>query len=303
MNILGTRKIWFSLSAIIIIIGIIAISLFGFKTGIDFAGGTILEIQVTESQNPVADNKLAIINSYKESVELDVAVQTIEENRYMIRSEQLSNEQKNQILAHLRGSFASVEELRFESVDPTISYDIMRKAILAIILAVLAILFYVAYSFRKVPKPLNSWQFSIAAIIALIHDMVILLGVYAILGQYFGAEVDGLFITALLTLLGFSVHDTIVTFDRIRENLRRRAGEDIDVIINDSVVETVVRSIATSFTLLLVLMAMFFFGGNTLRFFTLALMVGVLIGTYSSIFIAAPVLLWGRSSKKITKKL
>jgi len=298
MNILGTRKIWFGLSAIIIIIGIVAISLFGFKTGIDFAGGTILEIQVTESQNPVADNKLAIIDSYKESVELDVAVQTIEENRYMVRSEQLSNEQKNQILAHLRENFASVEELRFESVDPTISYDIVRKAILAIILAVLAILFYVAYSFRKIPKPLSSWQFSIAAIIALIHDMVILLGVYAIVGRYFGAEVDGLFITALLTLLGFSVHDTIVTFDRIRENLRRRAGEDIDVIINDSVVETIVRSIATSFTLLLVLMAMFFFGGNTLRFFTLALMVGVLIGTYSSIFIAAPVLLWGRSSKK-----
>lgn len=298
MNILGTRKIWFGLSIIIIIIGIIAISLFGFKTGIDFAGGTILEIQVTESQNPVADNKLAILDSYKESVELDVAVQTIAENRYMVRSEQLSNEQKNQILAHLRENFASVEELRFESVDPTISYDIVRKAILAIILAVLAILFYVAYSFRKIPKPLSSWRFSTAAIIALIHDMIILLGIYAIVGQYFGAEVDGLFITALLTLLGFSVHDTIVTFDRIRENLRRRAGEDIDIIINDSVVETIVRSVATSFTLLLVLMAMFFFGGNTLRFFTLALVVGVLVGTYSSIFIAAPVLLWGRSSKK-----
>lgn len=298
MNILGTRKIWFSLSIIMVIIGIIAISVFGFKTGIDFSGGTILEIKVTELESTEADNKLAIIDGYKELVDLDVAVQTVEENRYMIRSKQLSNDQKNQILAHLRNNFATVEELRFESVDPAIGQDVIRKAILAVILAVLAILFYVAYTFRKVPRPLSSWRFSMAAIIALIHDIIILLGVYAIVGKFFGAEVDGLFITALLTLLGFSVHDTIVTFDRVRENLRRRSGEDIDIIINDSVVETIVRSINTSFTLLLVLVAMFFFGGNTLKFFTLALIVGVLVGTYSSIFIAAPVLLWGRTDKK-----
>ena len=297
MNILRTRKIWFSLSIIIIIIGIVAISVFGFKTGIDFAGGTILEVKVTPSQDSEIDHKLAIVNSYKELVELDVAVQTVEENRYMIRSKQLNNDQKNQILANLKLSFFAVEELRFESVDPTISYDIVRKAILAVILAVLAILFYVAYTFRKVTKPLSSWRFSIAAIIALMHDIIILLGIYAIVGQYFGAEVDGLFITALLTLLGFSVHDTIVTFDRVRENLRRRAGENIDIIINDSIVETIVRSINTSFTLLLVLVAMFFFGGDTLKFFTLALIVGVVVGTYSSIFIAAPVLLWGRLNK------
>ena len=297
MNILRTRKIWFSLSIIIIIIGIVAISVFGFKTGIDFVGGTILEVKVTPSQDSEIDHKLAIVNSYKELVELDVAVQTVEENRYMIRSKQLNNDQKNQILANLKLSFFAVEELRFESVDPTISYDIVRKAILAVILAVLAILFYVAYTFRKVTKPLSSWRFSIAAIIALMHDIIILLGIYAIVGQYFGAEVDGLFITALLTLLGFSVHDTIVTFDRVRENLRRRAGENIDIIINDSIVETIVRSINTSFTLLLVLVAMFFFGGDTLKFFTLALIVGVVVGTYSSIFIAAPVLLWGRLNK------
>lgn len=298
MNILGTRKIWFSLSVIMVIIGIVAISVFGFKTGIDFAGGTILEIKVTNSETANTDDKAFIIDGYKELVNLDVAVQVVEEDRYMIRSKQLSNDQKNQLLAHLREGFASVEELRFESVDPTISYDIVRKAILAVILAVLAILFYVAYTFRKVPKPLSSWRFSIAAIVALIHDVIILLGIYAIVSKYFGAEVDGLFITALLTLLGFSVHDTIVTFDRIRENLRKRSGENMNIIINDSVVETIVRSVNTSFTLLLVLVAMFFFGGATLKFFTLALIIGVLVGTYSSIFIAAPVLLWGRSDKK-----
>jgi len=296
MNILGTRKIWFTVSFIVVIVGIIAISVYGYKTGIDFAGGTILEIEVTAPEE--IDDKTVIAEGYKEVLELDVAVQTVQADRYMIRSKQLTNDQKNQVIGFLGERFEKVSELRFESVDPTISYDVVRKAILAVILATLAILLYIAYTFRKVSKPLSSWQFSMAAILALVHDMLILLGLYAIVGKYFGAEIDGMFITALLTLLGFSVHDTIVTFDRIRENLRRRSGEEIGIIINDSVVETIVRSINTSFTLLLILVAMFFFGGDTLKFFTLALIMGVVVGTYSSIFIAAPILLWGNKPAK-----
>jgi len=298
MNILGTRKIWFTVSIIMVVIGIAAISFFGYKTGIDFAGGTILELQVSPMAEAEMQPNEIIELGYNETLELDVSTQLVEENRYLIRSKQLTNDQKNQVLAYLGDRFEKVDELRFESVDPTISYDIVRKAILAVILATLAILLYIAYSFKKVPRPLNSWKFSTAAILALIHDMLILLGLYAIVGKYFGAEIDGMFITALLTLLGFSVHDTIVTFDRIRENLRRRSGEEVDVIINDSIVETIIRSINTSFTLLLILVAMFFFGGNSLRFFTLALIMGVVVGTYSSIFIAAPILLWGKTNLK-----
>jgi len=298
MNILGTRKIWFTVSIIMVVIGIAAISFFGYKTGIDFAGGTILELQVSPMAEAEMQPNEIIELGYNETLELDVSTQLVEENRYLIRSKQLTNDQKNQVLAYLGDRFEKVDELRFESVDPTISYDIVRKAILAVILATLAILLYIAYSFKKVPRPLNSWKFSTAAILALIHDMLILLGLYAIVGKYFGAEIDGMFITALLTLLGFSVHDTIVTFDRIRENLRRRSGEEVDVIINDSIVETIIRSINTSFTLLLILVAMFFFGGNSLRFFTLALVMGVVVGTYSSIFIAAPILLWGKANLK-----
>ena len=296
MNILKFRKIWFGISLVAVVIGILAISFYGYKTGIDFAGGTILEIQVGDKKEVDLTDQQIIAQGYKEIIDLDVSAQIVSENRYFIRSSQISNEDKNNILAYLGEHFGSIEELRFESVDPTIGSDVVRKAIIAIILAVLGILLYVAYSFRRMPKPLSSWKFSAAAILALIHDMIILLGLYAIVGKFFGAEVDGLFIAALLTLLGFSIHDTIVTFDRVRENLRRRAGEDLEVVINDSVVETIIRSINTSFTLLLILVAMFFFGGATLKFFTLALIIGVVIGTYSSIFIAAPMLLWGKKN-------
>lgn len=293
MNILGTRKIWFTFSVMLLLVGIFSIIVFGYRTGIDFAGGTILELKVSEAKTVSIDSRQIIIDAYKQTVNMDIAVQTVEADRYFVRSNQISNEQKNNILTYLQQNFKQVEELRFESVDPTIGADVVRKAVLALIVAIIAILLYLAYAFRRVPKELGSWRFGTAAILATVHDILILLGLYAIIGKFFGAEVDGMFITSLLTLVGFSTHDTIVTFDRIRENLRRRAGEDLKQIVNDSIIETIVRSISTSFTLLLVLIAMFFFGGATLKFFTLSLMIGVFFGTYSSIFIASPLLLWG----------
>lgn len=293
MNILGTRKIWFTFSVMLLLVGIFSIIVFGYRTGIDFAGGTILELKVSEAKTASIDSRQIIIDAYKQTVNMDIAVQTVEANRYFVRSNQISNEQKNNILTYLQQNFKQVEELRFESVDPTIGADVVRKAVLALIVAIIGILLYLAYAFRRVPKELGSWRFGTAAILATVHDVLILLGLYAIIGKFFGAEVDGMFITSLLTIVGFSTHDTIVTFDRIRENLRRRAGEDLKQIVNDSIIETIVRSISTSFTLLLVLIAMFFFGGATLKFFTLSLIIGVFFGTYSSIFIASPLLLWG----------
>ncbi|MBN2585109.1 protein translocase subunit SecF [Patescibacteria group bacterium] len=291
MNILGARKIWLIVSLVLILSSITSISVFGYRTGIDFAGGTNLEVQLAGPKDG-AEVKPAIIEAYKQVVGLDVAPQSTEGDRYFIRSAQIDNQNKNDILAFLQTKFDEASELRFESVDPTISADIVRKAILAVIIAALGIMLYLAYAFRRVPKPLTSWDFGFGALVALVHDVIILLGAYSVMSHYFGAEVDGMFIAALLTLLGFSVHDTIVTFDRIRENLRRRAGEDLITICNDSISETVVRSINTSFTVVLVLLAMTLFGGATLKFFTLALLIGIVIGTYSSIFIAAPILLW-----------
>ena len=292
MQILKARKIWIIFSLVLTVLSIVSIGTFGYRTGIDFAGGTNLEIQLANPQTPGVDAKQSIIKAYEQVTGAEVAPQSTGGDRYFIRSAQIDNQKKNAILAALGSSFKQVDELRFESVDPTISADILRKAILAVIVAALGIMFYLAYAFRRVPKPLTSWDFGLGAIVSLVHDVIVLLGIYSLMSHFLGAEVDGMFIAALLTLLGFSVHDTIVTFDRIRENLRRRAGEDLEMICNDSIAETVVRSINTSFTVLLVLLAMTLFGGATLKFFTLSLLIGVVFGTYSSIFIATPVLLW-----------
>jgi preprotein translocase subunit SecF len=291
MQILKARKIWIIFSLVLTVLSVVSVSVFGYRTGIDFAGGTNLELQLTGPQAGV-EVRSAIIEAYKQVADLDVAPQSTEGDRYFVRSMQIDNQKKNEIITYLQPKFASVSELRFESVDPTISADIVRKAILAVIVAALGIMFYLAYAFRRVPKPLTSWDFGLGAVVSLIHDVIVLLGIYSLMSHFLGAEVDGMFIAALLTLLGFSVHDTIVTFDRIRENLRRRSGEDLEVICNDSISETIVRSINTSFTVILVLLAMTLFGGATLKFFTLALLIGVVFGTYSSIFIATPVLLW-----------
>ena len=293
MNVVKTFKFWIGLSAVLIIVGLMAIFVYGYRVGIDFAGGTILEVQVAQPKVTGMDVSAAIATAYKAKTNLEIAAQAEGGDRYFVRSAQINNQQKNDIITALGSQFNQVTELRFESVDPTMGADVVRKAILAVILAVVGILFYIAYAFRRVPGEVSAWKFGGAAVLALVHDVLILLGLYAIVGHFFGAEVDSMFITALLTLIGFSVHDTIVTFDRVRENLRRRAGEDLVVLLNDSIVETIVRSINTSFTLFLVLVAMFFFGGPTLKFFTLAMIIGVIVGTYSSVFIASPVLLIG----------
>ena len=293
MNVIKTFRFWIALSAVFISVGIVAIFMYGYKTGIDFAGGTILEVQVLGPKIPGTDARSAIGTAYKTAVNLEVAVQAEGGDRYFIRTTQINNDQKNSVLSALQTQFTEVSELRFESVDPTIGSDVVRKAVLALILAVIGILLYIAYAFRRVPGEVGAWRFGSAAVLALVHDVLVLLGLYAIVGRFWGAEVDSMFITALLTLIGFSVHDTIVTFDRVRENLRRRAGEDLKTLLNDSIVETIVRSINTSFTLFLVLVAMFFFGGPTLKFFTLAMIIGVIVGTYSSVFIASPILLIG----------
>ena len=291
MNILKTAKIWFSLSLLAILDSLFSVFFFGYRLGVDFAGGALLEVKVANEGREDASELIA--RSYRERVNLEVAVQGSGENRFLVRSREITNEQKEAILNDLRSALGEVEELRFETVSPLISRDVVRKAILAVIVAVLGILFYISLSFRRVPQPATSFRFAVAAILALVHDAIILLGAYALASFFFGAEVDSLFITSLLTLLGFSVHDTIVTFDRIRENLRRRKeGESFEELANRSVNETIIRSINTSYTLILVLLAVFLFGGATLKWMAFALLVGVFIGTYSTIFIATPILVW-----------
>ena len=283
MNIIGRRRIWYLISLILILPGVVALFVWGLKTGIDFKGGTLVEIQFSQSVD-----KDKISQSITESGINPFILQTSGE-AYIIKTDVLSSESQTKLSENL-AKIGEYQQNRLETVGPTVSSDLKRKAIIAVILASLAIILYIAIAFRKVPKPASSWRFGVCAIIALTHDLLFVAGLFAILGHFFDFEIDTLFITALLTIMGFSVHDTIVVFDRIRENLRKSPSNSFEVNVNNSILQTVNRSLNTSFTVLIVLLSMYFLGGETLKPFILALLVGIAIGTYSSIFNASPLL-------------
>jgi len=298
MDIIGRRKIWYSISAILIIPGIVALFLWGLNFGIDFKGGALLQVQygqtksVDEVKNGLKDLNLG-----------NLVITTTNNNGFLIRSEQVTPDQHAKITEALN-KVGENKETSFQSVGPTVSRDIEKKAIYSIIFASLAIIFYIAYAFRRLPKPASSWRFGVCAVIALIHDLAFVIGLFAILGHFLGYEIDSLFITALLTIMGFSVHDTIVVFDRVRENLRKHPSNPFENNINTSIVQTLNRSLNTSLTVLIVLASLYFLGGLTLHHFVLALLVGIAIGTYSSIFNAAALLVtWQGWSMNRLKKV
>lgn len=284
LNIVGRRKLWYLISLAIIVPGTIALILWGLKPGIEFTGGS--EIEVTG-----AANQAQLQATLETAGGHDITITTSGESnllaRYSVESgvdaEQVHQQIKAQIMA------AGMTETSYNQVGPSVSRDITRNAGLSVLLASLAIIAYIAFAFRKTPPPLKSWNFGVAAIIAVLHDALLVIGVFAILGHFFGVQVDSLFVTAVLTIIGFSVHDTIVVFDRIRENLRRYNGS-FEEIVDRSITETMARSINTSLTVLIVLLAFFLFGGGSIHNFILALLIGILSGTYSSIFNAAPLL-------------
>ena len=288
MNIIARRKIWFILSGAIIALGILALILWGLKLGIDFSGGTLIELEFPKIEE-VSSQKVE--ETLKDFDLENLAVQTTGEKSVFIKTETIDREKFNLIKNKLTDEIGEIKEIRFETVGPIISKSLTKKAIISVILASMAIILYIAFSFRKVPKPTNSFRFGFCAILALIHDLAIVIGIFAILGYFFGIEIDSLFITALLTIMGYSVHDTIVVFDRIRENLRLNPETDFEKVTEDSVIQTLDRSINTSLTILLVLIALFVFGGETIKYnFVLPLIIGVVVGTYSSIFTASPLL-------------
>jgi preprotein translocase subunit SecF len=285
MDIIGKRKIWYFISVLMIVPGLISLVLWGLKLGIDFNAGqmSIVRGTITESQANKASNGLGF---------QDVQVVPSGSNQTQIRfrdpSPQGQHEANHQKFKTALAQ-AHIEELSFDSVGPAVSKDIARNAILSLLFVSVAIVLYIAYAFRNAPPPVSPWSFGFMAIAALLHDALFVLGVFSLLGHFFGVEIDALFVTAILTVIGFSVHDTIVVFDRIRENLRREKGT-FEQIVNTSILETVARSINTSLTVLLTLMALFLFGGQSIRLFVLALMIGIASGTYSSIFNASPLL-------------
>ncbi len=292
------RKISYTISAVLVLSSILALFVWGLKFGIDFTGGSLLEVDFAGTRPEQA----TLVESLGAAGIHGVTVQPTGERGAIIRLPDL-NEAKHQIALQAIRQKGDFVEKRFDSIGPTIGAELRRQSLTALMLVLLMIVLYISWAFRQVSRPMASWKYGVAAVIALLHDVFIPLGVFAVLGHYYGVEIDILFVTAILTVLGFSIHDTIVVFDRIRENLHKYGKEDFEKVVDRSIHQTIGRSINTSLTVLLVMSILFFFGGTATKFFSLALLIGIFFGTYSSIFIASAVLVsWYKYSLKNPKK-
>ena len=282
-------SIMFFISVVLTLAAIVALVIFGLRFGVDFKGGSVLEIQFLE-QNPSNEDIQSSLSS-KEFV-TSLSVQPTEKNGSILRFAQVSEEQHRAVLESLQDKFGKIEEKRFDSVGPVIGQELRRKSVSALIILFLAIVIYIAFAFRRLGSVLSPWAMGAAALIALIHDVGIPLGVFAILGHYYSVEISAVFVAAILTILGYSISDSVVVFDRIRENVLKYGKENFGDLVHKSVMQTLTRSLNTTFTTLLSLFAIYFFGGQSVKMFSLALIIGVFLGAYSSIFIASPLLFW-----------
>jgi preprotein translocase subunit SecF len=279
-----------------------ALLLWGLKPGIDLTGGSLLQVSYTASSTPTtAQVEQAVVPlNFGE-----VRVQPTGANGYSLRSKALTNDQKDAMESAL-GALGPLHEDEFTSVSPTIGAELLDKGLIALGLVAVCIILFIAFAFRHVSKPVASWKYGVIAIVTLGHDVIVPTGLFALLGHVAGAEVDSLFIVGLLTILGISINDTIVVFDRIRENLTKtdlsRKQETFADVVGRSVRQTLARSINTSLTVIIVLVALYILGPATTRDFALTLIVGMVAGTYSSILLAAPLLvLWERTSRARNK--
>ncbi len=282
-DIVGKRYLWFGLSLLIIVPGFLALLAFGFPLAIDFTGGSLLDLQFKTQAPQPADVKAF----YATLGYADAQVQSTQNNGIQIRTQSMDDTKKEQIEVALKQKFGDFTELEFGTVSPTIGSEVVRQAGLTVLIAALGIAIYLWFAFRQVP---HAFRYGVAAIIAMLHDVLVTIGMAAIFGKLFGWQVDSLFLTALLTIIGFSVHDTIVVFDRVRENLIRMRGEAFDKVVNFSIIQTMNRSINTQLTVVFTLLALILFGGITIRHFVTLMLIGLLSGTYSSIFNAAQIL-------------
>ncbi|MEK7559339.1 MAG: protein translocase subunit SecF [Patescibacteria group bacterium] len=286
LDIIGKKNWYFGFSLLIMIPGLIFLLLFGLNPSIDFTGGSRLTV---DFKNKVTNNDAQKINRILTDENIKVYTVETSDRSVLIRTSPIDEKENTRFKNDLAKNIKDAKETSFETIGPTIGKETTINALKAVVIASVLIVLYIAWSFRKVPKPASGVRFGVSAVIALIHDVLVVVGVFAILGKLFGVEVDSLFVTALLTVIGFSVHDTIVVFDRIRENLRRETAP-FPQVVNDSILQTIDRSLNTSLTVILVLFALLLFGGESIRWFVVALLVGVASGTYSSIFNASPIL-------------
>jgi len=297
-NIVEKRHWYFLISALIIIPGLIAIiySFITFGTpmrlGIDFTGGTLLELRFQQPASPDAVRDVLAANGFPDPI----LQTTSDPNTIVLRTKEMDTTEKEQIEADLAAAFGPVDTLRYETVGPTVGAEVTKAASIAIVAAALLIIAYIVFSFRKVP---NAFRYGVCAVIAMLHDILVTVGLFALATLLLGWEADALFLTAILTVVGFSVQDTIVVFDRIRENIPKRRGESFETVVNRSLLETLHRSLATQLNAMFVLVALLLFGGATMGHFVAVLLVGMLSGTYSSIFNAVPLLVVWETGKVI----
>ncbi len=345
-NFIKNTKIWATISGILVGIALIVLPIFGLNLGLDFTGGTLMEVSfeeevtsdelaetlgniedelnspdaefIGEAESIILDetetNTESVLFAETETTEEDVSSEETEttyestdeneiefgtpiivttgDGSFIIRIKHISEETHTHILSTFTDEYGSLEEVRFTTVGPTIGETLKKKAIIALGIALIMIVLYIAFAFRKVPRKVGAWRFGMCAIAALAHDILIILGIFVLLGKFMGVEIDALFITALLTILGFSVHDTIVVFDRTRENLRRGEHATFRETANAALNQTLARSINTSISTLFTLVALLLLGAGSIHYFVLALVLGILVGTYSSVFVATPLLVW-----------
>lgn len=295
LDIIKNKYLFIGFSLAITLLAVISMLVFGFKQGIDFTGGTLWQLRFSQPVSLLAANQLL---ARQELGEVSVR-QLAGDKEILIRMQEVSEEQHRDLAAIFKERLGDFEELSFASIGPAIGLELRNRALFAFILVLAGISLYVAFAFRKVSQPVSSWKYGLITLITLFHDALIPAGFFAWLGYWRGAELDSNFIVAILAVMGFSVHDTIVVFDRIRENLLLPGDRrDLAGIINASISQTIARSVNTSLTLVLVLAALYFFGAESLSYFTLLILLGTVIGTYSSIFVASPLLTFFYKNKK-----
>jgi len=288
MHIVKYRKIFYIISAILMVGSIGAITFWGLNPGIDFKGGAALEIEYTKNI-PTQD----VVQASLTPLNFDASVRPIGNNGYLIKTKSITDSER-QAMEDVLSKEDGFSVKQFSSIGPILGAEAMRKSLVSIFIVLICIVLFITFAFRHVSEPVASWKYGLITVFALSHDVLVPAGVFAFLGHFQGVEIDTLFVTALLVVLGFSVHDTIVVFDRVRENLRiskdERDKKDFEQIVGESINQTFVRSINTSLTTLLALVVLFIFGGEATRMFSLALLIGITVGTYSSVFLGSPLL-------------
>ncbi len=297
LNIIGRRKIFLVVALVLVLLSMASIIIFRFRLGVDFAGGTVWDVKIPNSTPTEVKNVLQ-----QAGVEAPIVAYDSVAQDYSITLPEITEDQRAAYLNDLQSKFGNgVQSQDFWSLSPSVSASLARRAVEAVVFVLAGISLFVAYAFRFVSRPVSSWKYGFITLLTLLHDVIIPAGAYAAIGYFFGLTIDTNFIIALLVIMGFSVHDTIVVFDRTRENLSKAKGKiDLPDVVNRSVNETMHRSINTSFSLALVLLALYFFGPGNLKFFALTLLIGIVAGTYSSIFVASPLLVM--SNKEAEKR-